>query len=92
VQAHWFPLSSSIITNLGETVVVREEKGQDGTDPKKVLDLECIDIGVMGRLVVVQHEIDNVARRSNEEELEGSEVQRVGKGPEKVYRQERPMH
>lgn len=53
---------------------MREEKGQDSADSKEVLDLECIDIWVMGGLVVVQHEIDDVARGSNEEELEGSEV------------------
>lgn len=66
---------------------MREEKGQDGTDSKKVLDLERIDIGVMGGLVVVQHEIYNVARGSNEEELEGGEVERLGESPEEVYRQ-----
>jgi hypothetical protein len=63
-----------MITNLGQTIVVREEKGQDRADSKEVLDLECIDVWVMSGLVVVQHEIDDVARGSNEEELEGSEV------------------
>ena len=53
---------------------MREEKGQDSTNSKKVLDLERIDIWVMGGLVVVQHEINYIARRSDEEELEGSEV------------------
>lgn len=85
-----FPRSNSIIANLRETVIVREEKSQDGTDSKKVLDLERIDIGVMGGLVVVQHEIDNVARGSNEEELEGGEVERLGESPEEVYRQCHP--
>lgn len=74
MRAPHFCLRNSITTNLGETVVVREEKGQDSADSKEVLDLECIDIWVMGGLVVVQHEIDDVARGSNEEELEGSEV------------------
>ena len=69
---------------------MREEKGQDGTDSKKVLDLERIDIGVMGGLVVVQHEIDNVAGGSNEEELKGGEVERLGEGPEEVYQQCHP--
>lgn len=74
MRASCFLLSNSIITNLGKTIVVREENGQDSTNSKKVLDLERIDIWVMGGLVVVQHEINYIARRSDEEELEGSEV------------------
>lgn len=51
-----------------------EEQRQNHTDPKKVLDFERIDIGIMGRLVVVEHQINDVGRGSDEQELEGGEV------------------
>lgn len=83
VQRIWTILARSLrhplgldgrITNLGEMVVVRKEQGQDGADPKEVLDLERIEIGVVSRLVVVEHEVYDVSGGTDEEELERSEV------------------
>lgn len=51
-----------------------EEQGQDGTDSKKVLDLESIEVWVMGRLVVVEHEVNDVPRGTDKEELECGEI------------------
>jgi len=63
---------------------VREENGQDGADSEKVLDLECIEIWVMSWFVVIQHEVDDIARGSDEEEFECSQVKRVCEGPEEI--------
>lgn len=61
-----------------------EQQRQDHTDSKQVLDLEGIDIGIMSGFVVVQHQIDDVGRRADEEQLECGKVQRVRKGPEQI--------
>jgi hypothetical protein len=62
------------VTNLRKTIAVGEEQRQNRTDPKEVLDLECVEIGIMGRLVVVEHQINDVGGGSDEQELEGGEV------------------
>lgn len=59
-----------------------EQQCQNHADPKQVLDLEGIDIGVMSGLVVVEHEVDDVGGRADEQQLEGGQVQRIGQSPE----------
>lgn len=59
-----------------------EQQCQDHADSKQVLDLEGIDIGVMSRLVIVEHEVDDVGGRADEKQLECGQVQRIGQGPE----------
>lgn len=72
-------------TNLGESVIVGEQQCQDHADSKQVLDLEGIDIGIMSRLVVVEHEVDDVGGRADEKQLECGQVKRIGEGPEQIY-------
>lgn len=51
-----------------------EKYGENCTDPQQVLNFESVDVGIMSRLVVVQHEIDYVSGGANEEKLECREV------------------
>lgn len=51
-----------------------KEQGQDRTDSKKILDLECVEVGVMSRFVIVEHKVNDVSGGTDEEELERSEV------------------
>lgn len=51
-----------------------EEQGQNRTDSKEILNLECIEVGVVSRLVIVEHEVNDVSGGADEEKLERSEV------------------
>jgi hypothetical protein len=50
------------------------------------LHLECVEIWVVGGLVVVEHEVDGVRGGADEDDLEDGVVERAGRveGPEKV--------
>jgi hypothetical protein len=48
------------------------------------LDLEGVQVRVVRRLEIVEHEVDDIARGSDEEELEYSEVQRICEGPKEI--------
>ena len=52
-----------------------EENRKHRADSQEVLDLESIDVGVVGWFVIVKHQIDDIGRGANEEKLEGGEVQ-----------------
>lgn len=52
-----------------------EEKGQNCADAQEILDLEGVQIRIMRRLVIVEHEVDDITRRPNEEKLECREIQ-----------------
>jgi hypothetical protein len=73
-------------TNLRETIVVWEEDRKHCADPKEVLNLESIEIRIMRRFVIVEHEVNDVGRRADKKELECGEVQRLGECPEEVWR------
>lgn len=51
-----------------------EEQGQNCADSKEILNLESIEIGIVRRLVIVEHEVNDVSRGADEEKLERSEV------------------
>lgn len=51
-----------------------KEQSQDRADPKKILNFECIEVGVMSRLVIVEHEVNDVPGGADEEKLERSKV------------------
>lgn len=53
---------------------MREKHREDRADSQKVLNLEGVNVGVVGGLVVVQHEVDDVGGGPDEEKLEGREV------------------
>jgi len=48
------------------------------------MNFECIKIGVVGWFVVVKHEVDDVRRRSYEQDLKGGIVERLRKVPKQV--------
>lgn len=63
---------------------MREKDREDRADSQKVLNLEGVNVRVVGGLVIVQHEVDNVAGGADEEELEGGEVKRIEESPEQI--------
>lgn len=48
------------------------------------MDSECVDIGIVGRLVGCCHEVYGIAGTCEEEKLESSVVGAVCEGPEKI--------
>lgn len=72
------------ITNLRKAIIVREEDGQDCADTKKILDLEGIQVRVVRWLEIVEHEVNDITRGTDKEELESREVQRIRESPEEI--------
>ena len=72
--------------DLGDRVLVGEEDGHDGGEGEEVLHLEGVVVRVVRGLVVVEHEVDDVDGRADEEDLEGCVVEGGGQveGPEEV--------
>lgn len=64
---------------------MREQDSQDCADTQEILDLEGIQVRVVRWLEIVEHEVDDIAGGTDEEELKCSEVQRICKGPEEIY-------
>jgi hypothetical protein len=71
-------------SHLGEAVIGGEDQSEESAEPEKVLHFECIDVGVVRRLIVVQHEVDDIRRGADEQDLEGGIVQGVGERPEEI--------
>jgi hypothetical protein len=65
--------------NLGKGIVVGEDDSKDSGSSKEVLDAEGVDIGIVGRLVGVGHEVDDVTLRAKEEDFEDEVVDAVGR-------------
>ena len=59
-------------------VLVREQDGEDGGAAEEVFDLESVLVGVVGGLVVVEHQPDNVGLGGDEDDLEGGVPEGVG--------------
>jgi hypothetical protein len=76
--------SSSIarpfLSYLGKLVFVREYDAQNGASCDQVLNSEGIEVGIVGWLVVVEHQVDDIGGGSNKDELESS----VPQAPEGV--------
>lgn len=49
---------------------IRKENAQQGAAAEQILHLEGVQIHVVRRSIVVQHEVDGVGGRAEEEELE----------------------
>lgn len=76
-------LSGSVY--LGRDVFHGKQNAQYGASCDQVLHLESIEVGIMGGFVVVEHQIDDIGRCSNEDELEGRVPQAVERvGPQKI--------
>lgn len=63
---------------------MRKHQAEQRAEPEEVLDLESVDVGIMRGFVVVEHQVDDVCRRANEQDLECRVVQRVRESPEQV--------
>ena len=73
------------VVYLCDFVFVGEEDGEDGGAAEKVFDFEGVDVGVVGWFVVVEHEVEGVGLRGEEEQFEDGVVEGAGgKGPEDV--------
>lgn len=64
--------------NLREGVLVGEKQSENSSTGEQVLDLEGIDVGIVGRLVGVGHEVDDVSLGADEHDLEEQVVETVG--------------
>lgn len=71
-------------TDLRDPVVMWEKQGKQSAEPEKIMNFECIEIGVMGWFVVVKHEVDDVCRRRYEQDLKGGIVERLRKTPKQI--------
>jgi hypothetical protein len=74
------PIMRLSLSYLGKLVFVGKYDAQNGTSCDQVLNSEGIEVGIVGRLVVVEHQIDDIGRGSNKDELESS----VPQAPEGV--------
>jgi hypothetical protein len=59
-------------------VLVREQDGEDGGAAEEVLDFESVLVGVVGGLVVVEHQPDDVGLGGDEDDFEGGVPEGVG--------------
>jgi len=64
--------------NLGDGVVIGEDDGEDSSSSEEVLYSEGVDIGIVGRLVGVGHEVDDVTLGAKEHDLEDEVVDAIG--------------
>jgi hypothetical protein len=80
------PLKLEPLSHFCERVFVREQDREDCACPYKILHLECIEIGIVCRLIFVEHQIDRVSRAADENDLENGIVKRLGfvESPEKI--------
>lgn len=64
--------------NFRDGVVIGEDDGENSSSRKEVLDSEGVDIGIVGRLVGVGHEVDDVTLGAKEHDLEDEVVDAIG--------------
>lgn len=74
-----------VLSYLRELVFVGKQDAQNSASCNQVLNSEGIEVGIVCRLVVVEHQVDDIGRGSNEDELEGGVPQASeGVRPKKV--------
>lgn len=61
---------------LPRLILVRKEDGHNGASYEEVLNFECVEIRVVGWLVIVEHEINGICRGRYEDDFEGCVPQR----------------
>jgi hypothetical protein len=73
-------------THLGKRVFVWEQYRQYRAGSDQILHLECVQVRIVGRLVVVEHEVDGVRGGADKDDLEDGVVQRLAlvEGPEEI--------
>ena len=62
---------------LYDLVFVREDDGEDAGGAEQVLDFEGVEVGVLGRFVVVEHQVQGVGLSAEEEEFEDVVIERA---------------
>lgn len=73
--------------HLGGSVFVGEKDGKHGGSSEEVLDAEGVLVRVVGGLVVVEHQVDDVSLGGDEDDLEGGVPERKGRvGPQEIWR------
>ena len=65
-------------TYLGEGVVVWKHDRQQCAYSNQVLHLERVQVRVVGRFVVIQHEVHGIGGGADEDNLEDGVVQHLG--------------
>ena len=85
------PSRSKGSTDLGWPILVRKDEAKDCGRGKQIFNLESIEIGILGGLVVMKHQVYDVARGADEDQFEDGvvEVTRVESCPEEVCRKSR---
>ena len=84
--AAYFFCAGGTNAHLGEAVFVREQYRQHSASADEILHLEGIEVGVVGGLVVVEHQVDGVRGSADKDDLEDGVVERLGlvEGPQKI--------
>ena len=52
--------------DIRKVVLVREDEGQCCSSRKEVLDAKGVDVGIVGWLIRIGHEVDDVSLRADE--------------------------
>lgn len=58
--------------------MIWEKDSQNCAAQQEIFDLEGILVGIVSWFVIVQHEVNDIARRSKEDNLEDGIVQALG--------------
>lgn len=79
-----FPVCASYLIH---SVFIWKQDRQHRARAQQVLDLECIQVRVMSRLIIVQHQVYGIRRRRDEDDLEDGVIERIGfiEGPEQIH-------
>jgi len=73
--------------HLGGSVFVGEYDGKHGGSSEEVFGAECVLVWIVGGLVIVEHQVDDICLRGDEDDLEGGVPERKGRvGPQEIWR------
>jgi hypothetical protein len=73
--------------HLGGSVFVGEYDGENGGGSEEVFGAESVLVRVVGRLVIVEHQVNDVGLGGDEDDLKGGVPERKGRvGPQEIWR------
>jgi len=74
--------------HLGGGVLVGEHNGKHAGSAEEVFDAESVLVRVVGGLVIVEHQVDDVGLGSDEDDFEGGVPERKSRvGPQEIWRE-----
>lgn len=75
------------VTYLCWCVLVRKQDSQNCCTSNEVFHLERVNVWIVGRAVVIKHEVDDISGGANEDNLENRVVQIVDaqRGPKQIW-------